>query len=238
MAESFYTDNMTVNEILNLSPDVISKMNTRDISRALRTASLAANKRIERLLKQAKKTKDGYVLKKSAKHNIAIDALNAVTQDGKKKAKFGVKNAKTRNEMIEQLGEIRNFMNMRSSTLKGAKKVRQEREKRLFGKTAEQAGRGKTKKEKKEIQRTFAEKVSHAYELFRKFLEHEGMPNSPYMKFQGSDTILNLIGQRVINGKTDEDVMQAALEQMEQSYIEEQQEWEEATGGDFWEYFD
>ena len=44
MADKFYTDNMTVNEILNLTPDVISKMNTRDISRALRTVSLAANK--------------------------------------------------------------------------------------------------------------------------------------------------------------------------------------------------
>lgn len=238
MAESFYTDNMTVNEILNLTPDVISKMNTRDISRALRTVSLAANKRINRLLKQTKKTKDGYVLKKSAKHNIAVDALNAVTQDGRVKVKFGVKQASTRNEMIEQLGEVRRFMSMRSSTLKGAKDIRREREKRLFGKTAEQAGRGKTKKQKKEIEQTFKDKVSQAYALFRKFLEHEGMPNSPYMKFQGSESILNLIGKKVINGEDEEDVLKSAVEQMEEEYIKEQEEWEEATGGDFWEYFE
>ena len=191
MANTFYTDNMTVNEILNLTPDVISKMNTRDISRALRTVSLAANKRINRLLKQTKKTKDGYVLKKSAKHNIAVDALNALTSDGTKKPKFGVKQAKTRNEMIEQLGEARRFMQMRTSTLKGAKEVRKEREKRLFGKTTEQAIRGKTKKQQKEIKSTFAEKISEAYARYRKFLEAEGIPNSPYSKFAGSESILN-----------------------------------------------
>ncbi len=237
MADSFYTDNMTVNEILNLTPDVISRMNERDVSRALRTVSLAANKRINRLLKQARKTKDGYVPKKSAKYNIAVDALNAVTQDGKLKPKFGVKQSKTRNEMIEQLGEVRRFMNMRSSTLKGAKDIRREREKRLFGKTSEQASRGKSKKEKKIIEKTFRQKVSDAYALFRKFLEHEGMPNSPYMKFQGSDTILNLIGKKIINGDSEDDTLQAAVNEMEHQYIKEQEEWQEATGGDFWEYF-
>lgn len=238
MPDAFYTDNMTVNEILNLTPDVISKMNTRDISRALRTVSLAANKRINRLLKQTKKTKDGYVLKKSAKHNIAVDALNALTSDGTKKPKFGVKQAKTRNEMIEQLGEARRFMQMRTSTLKGAKEVRKEREKRLFGKTTEQAIRGKTKKQQKEIKSTFAEKISEAYARYRKFLEAEGIPNSPYSKFAGSESILNLIGGKTINGETEEDTLQAAMEKFDKNYEEQQAEWNEATGGDFWEYFE
>ena len=238
MANTFYTDNMTVNEILNLTPDVISKMNTRDISRALRTVSLAANKRINRLLKQTKKTKDGYVLKKSAKHNIAVDALNALTSDGTKKPKFGVKQAKTRNEMIEQLGEARRFMQMRTSTLKGAKEVRKEREKRLFGKTTEQAIRGKTKKQQKEIKSTFAEKISEAYARYRKFLEAEGIPNSPYSKFAGSESILNLIGSKTINGEDEENTLQAAMEKFDKNYEEQQAEWNEATGGDFWEYFE
>ena len=238
MADTFYTDNMTVNEILNLTPDVISKMNTRDISRALRTVSLAANKRINRLLKQTKKTKDGYVLKKSAKHNIAVDALNALTSDGTKKPKFGVKQAKTRNEMIEQLGEARRFMQMRTSTLKGAKEVRKEREKRLFGKTTEQAIRGKTKKQQKEIKSTFAEKISEAYARYRKFLEAEGIPNSPYSKFAGSESILNLIGSKTINGEDEENTLQAAMEKFDKNYEEQQAEWNEATGGDFWEYFE
>ena len=237
MADSFYTDNMTVNEILNLSNEQIAKLNERDVSRALRTVSLAANKRIQRLMQQARKTKDGYVPKKSAKRNIAVDALNAVTNDGTKKVKFGVKSAPTRNKMIEQIGEIRRFMNMQTSTVSGAVKVRKEREKRLFGKTAEQAGRGKTKKEKKEIEKKFSQKVSEAYALFRKYLEYEGLPNSPYMKFAGSDTILNLIGKKIINGDSEEETLQAAINEAEAQYIKEQEEWTEATGGDFWEYF-
>ena len=228
---------MTVNEILNLSNEQISKLNERDVSRALRTVSLAANKRIQRLMQQARKTKDGYVPKKSAKRNIAVDALNAVTNDGKTKVKFGVKSAPTRNKMIEQIGEIRRFMNMQTSTVSGAVKVRKEREKRLFGKTAEQAGRGKTKKEKKEIEKKFSQKVSEAYALFRKYLEYEGLPNSPYMKFAGSDTILNLIGKKIINGDSEEETLQAAINEAEAQYIKEQEEWTEATGGDFWEYF-
>ena len=237
MADSFYTDNMTVNEILNLSNEQIAKLNERDVSRALRTVSLAANKRIQRLMQQARKTKDGYVPKKSAKRNIAVDALNAVTNDGKTKVKFGVKSAPTRNKMIEQIGEIRRFMNMQTSTVSGAVKVRKEREKRLFGKTAEQAGRGKTKKEKKAIEKKFSQKVSEAYALFRKYLEYEGLPNSPYMKFAGSDTILNLIGKKIINGDSEEETLQAAINEAEAQYIKEQEEWTEATGGDFWEYF-
>ena len=237
MADSFYTDNMTVNEILNLSNEQIAKLNERDVSRALRTVSLAANKRIQRLMQQARKTKDGYVPKKSAKRNIAVDALNAVTNDGKTKVKFGVKSAPTRNKMIEQIGEIRRFMNMQTSTVSGAVKVRKEREKRLFGKTAEQAGRGKTKKEKKAIEKKFSQKVSEAYALFRKYLEYEGLPNSPYMKFAGSDSILNLIGKKIINGDSEEETLQAAIDEAEAQYIKEQEEWLDATGGDFWEYF-
>ena len=238
MAKSFYTDNMTVNQILNMSHSELASLNERDVSRALRTVSLAANKRIKRLMEQSKKTSEGYVPKKTAKRNIATDALNAVTNDGKTKVKFGVKSAPTRNKMIEQIGEIRRFMNMQSSTVSGAVKVRKAREKRLFGKTSEQAGKGKTKKEKKAIEKKFSEKISDAYALYRKYLEHEGLPNSPYMKFEGSENILNLIGKKIINGDSEEETLEAALELGEQQYIQEQEEWEEATGGDFWEYFE
>ena len=236
MADSFYVDNMTVNEILTLSNEVISKMNTRDISRALRTVSLAANKRVNRLLKQTKKTKDGYVLKKSAQYNIAVDAINAVTQDGKQKVQFGVKYANTRNEMIEQLGDIRKFMGMKTSTIQGAKNVRREREQRLFGTTTEKASRGKTKKEKKTITKKLSDKVSEAYATFRKFLEHEGMPNSPYMRFAGSESVLNLIGSKIINGEDEEDALTAAINFMTRAYEEEQETWNQITSSDdFWE---
>ena len=140
--------------------------------------------------------------------------------------------------MIEQIGEIRRFMAMRSSTVSGAVKVRKEREQRLFGKTREQAKRGKTKKEQKEIEKRFSEKISYAYSLFRKFLEYEGLPNSPYMRFEGSESVLNMIGKMVINGEDEYDIMDKAVSLMEDQYIKEQEEFEEQIGGDFWEFFD
>ena len=238
MADSFFTDNMTVSQILNLSNEVLSGMNKREISRALRTVSLAANKRVARLQQQARKTKEGYVPKKSAAYNIAVDALNAISNDGQKKIKFGVKQASTRNEMIQQIGEIRRFMSMQSSTVRGAVRVRQQREKRLFGKTSEQAKRGKTKKEQKKIEKTFRQRVSEAYALYRKYLEHEGLPNSPYIKFAGSENILSLIGKKIINGDDPDDALQAAIDLGNKQYEEQVNEFEQATGGDFWEYFE
>ena len=236
MANSFYTDNLTVNEILNLSDEIISKMNTRDVSRALRTVSLAANKRVNRLLKQTKKTQEGYVLKKSASHNVAVDALNAVSNDGQKKIKFGVKQAKTRNQMIEQFYEVKKFMAMKTSTISGAVKVRKEREMRVFGKTTEQATKGKTKKEQKVIAQNYADKMSEVYRVFRKFLEHEGYPNSPYMRFEGSESILHLIGNRIINGGSEEDALESAIARASYKYEEEQEKWNQITSMDsFWE---
>ena len=88
--QPFFTEGMTVKEILNISPDQLMKLNKRDISRALRTVSLAANKRISKLKDKAKKTPSGYVPKAKGSQ-INTSALNWVTNDGHKRTKFGVK---------------------------------------------------------------------------------------------------------------------------------------------------
>ena len=228
----FYTDNMTAKEILNLSDKVLSTFNTREMSRALRTVSLVANKRINRLMKQAKKTKTGYVQKKSAKYNIALDSLNAVTNDGKKKIKFGVKQAKTRNEMYEQLNEIRKFMSMQTSTLSGAVNVRKQREIRLFGETTEKATKkAKTKAEKKLIKQTFSDKMKNAFSTYRKFLEFEGLPNDKYFRFQGSDSILSLVGSQILDDNDPEAVLQNAIDRFEADYISNEKQYNEITSG-------
>ena len=51
--QPFMVEGMTVSDIIKLGDDVISKMNQRDLSRALRTIALAANKRLNRLKKKA-----------------------------------------------------------------------------------------------------------------------------------------------------------------------------------------
>ena len=131
--EPFSVDGLTVDQILKLDADTLNKMSSREMSRALRTAALAANKRINRLLAQAKKTKEGYKLKKSAKYDIALDALNYITKDGKLDPKFSAK-GKTLNQLRSELARIRTFMNdLQTSTIKGAMKVRKDREIRILG---------------------------------------------------------------------------------------------------------
>lgn len=210
MARPFYTDGMTVAEILALGDDVLSKMSQRDLSRALRTVSLAANKRLQRLQKQAVKRKGGYVEKKGGK-GIYTGALNAATDSGKKAAKFGV-GSKSRNQMYSEFARVRDFMSMKSSTVKGAVAVRKGMEKRAFGKTREEFGKGKTKKEQGIINRMLEAKAKEVYSEFRRFLE-DHMVNPG----EESGRILETIGKKIIGeGATGEDGYKAA----EQTYTE------------------
>lgn len=227
----FYTDGMTVEEILSLGDDILSKLDQRDMSRAVRTAALAANKRMNKLLAQAKKTKEGYVVKKSAQYNIALDALNSITADGTKKIKFSAKD-KTRNELYHELSVIRTFMNMQTSTLKGAVRVRKEREKRTLGTTSEEYIKKQIKlmkknkklnkkqilKAAKEIRNYIDEKTKKAYELFRKFNEMKGIPNNPYRNYSGSDEVLEEIGQRTLSDEDDDDILDKVALSYQQMY--------------------
>ena len=231
--QPFYVEGMTVSEILNISPDQLMKLNKRDVSRALRTVSLAANKRINRLKSKATKTKDGYVPKTKGSQ-INTSALNWVTNDGHKRTKFGVKKSSTRNEMLHQLKTIKQFMEMKTSTVKGATEVRKDIEKRLFGKTREQAARGvKTKKAKAEIYKRYETMSREVWSYYRKFLEIKGRDPHSYMS--GSETIIELIGQKVVSGASEEESIQAALDMFKSSYEEEQAEYNALfNDDDFW----
>lgn len=239
MKKSFKVEGLTVNEILSLGDDTLNSLDQRDMSRAVRTAALAANKRINRLLAQAKKTKSGYVLKKSAKYDIALDALNYITKDGKLAPKFGAK-GKTRNELYSELARIRTFMNdLQTSTIKGAMQVRKDREIRILGLSKEdylkealkeEAKLKKarlTKKEKEALtakwSQTFKDYDSKAWENFRKFLEMESdLSNKPYIKFYGSEAVIELIGQRTLSDGDEEEMLQAAHNKRQEMYLAQQ----------------
>lgn len=217
MADGFYTDGMTVAEILALGDDILSKMSKRDLSRALRTVSLAANKRIDRLEKQAVKRKGGYVERKSGK-GISTAALNAVTNDGKTTGKFKVGN-KSRNQMYSEFARAREFMAMKSSTVKGAVAVRKGMEERAFGKTREEAAKGKTKKQQEAITRTFQDKVKEVYSEFRKFLEEENVDKGD------TGRILAIIGKKIIGDDgTGDEAREAARQSLTEAYETKQQE--------------
>lgn len=231
--QPFYTEGMTVKEILNISPDQLMKLNKRDISRALRTVSLAANKRISKLKDKAKKTPSGYVPKAKGSQ-INTSALNWVTNDGHRRTKFGVKKASTRNEMLHQISQIKQFMSMKTSTVRGATEIRKDIEKRLFGKTREQAARRvKTKKAKAEVYARYESMSRDVWAYYRKFLELKG--RDPHSYYSGSDTIIDMIGQSVLSGKGEEETIQSALDLFKSQYEEEQAEYNNLfNDDDFW----
>ena len=229
----FYVEGMTVEQILSMNPREMMKLDTREISRALRTISLAANKRINRLKQYAKKTTTGYV-PKGVKTQIATDALNWVTKNGKVKMPFGVKSAGTRNKMLQQISTIKQFMSMKSSTVTGATQLRKQREKKLFGKTREQAGRGQTKKQKQQTYNNFQEMNARVWELYYKFMELSGM--DPHSVWSGSDEILEIVGHGVAEGKSDEEIITEALSKVKEAYEESQEEYNKIFGDD-WENF-
>lgn len=239
MAKNFYTDGMTVEEILNLGDDQIRALSKRDISHALRTVSLAANKRVNRLLDNAIKRGGQYVEKKSAKKAIALDALNKLADESDGNLKFSGK-GKTRNQMIAELGRARSFMEMKTSTISGAESVRKMRESRALGKTREdvmkeaaesyrkeykqRTGKAPTKKQVKEVQvksfKEFQKLNSEIWARFRKFNEM----NNKTGKYQGSDEILDMIANRSVNGADEAETLAEAAKLYEQQYIEHMQE--------------
>lgn len=171
MAKSYFNEDlnidvskMTVGELLSLSSDTIQKLSKREMSKVVRTLSLAANKRMNRLLQNSVKRKTGefdkktgkplyhWEEKKSGKYKIATDAINYITDDGRQSTKFGVGD-KTRNEMLKEFGRIREFMKLETSTIKGAVNVRKSREKRILNQTREDYIKSELKKFKRDFKK-------------------------------------------------------------------------------------
>lgn len=234
MAKKFYVDGLTVDQILNMDPAEMAKLNKRDISRALRTVALAANKRIEKLEKYAKKTRHGYEPRLNTKKAIAVDALNWVTSDGVTSGKFGVRKSDTRNQMIAQIGRARQFMTMKSSTVTGAVNLRKMREKTLFGKTREQAGRGKSKSERKRTYKKFHESYAQIWDAYYKYREYRGQ--DPHALYDDSDRVLTMLGQYIFNGASVDEAVQQTIREMDKQYEEQQQEYEDLFGDDFTDF--
>lgn len=253
-SKKFFTDGMTVDEILSLPADVLNSLSARDMSRALRTVALAANKRVDKLLKNAVKRKTGtydkntgkplyeYREKKSGKA-IATDALNYITNDGRNSPKFSVGD-KNRNEMYKELARVKDFMRLETSTIKGAVAVRKAREARILGQTREQYAAKQVRAYKRDYEKKTGRKPSKrniekvrkaamnehvsmsslAWHYFRTFLESEGLPNNLYHHFDESETVIGLIGSRTAAGQSEAEIHQAAHEYLQRRYEAAQDE--------------
>lgn len=231
-------DDLTVAELLAIGPDELSRMSQKDIQRIVRTTSLAANKRINRLLENSVKRNGAYQAKKSSKYTIAPDALNWMIDEnkartGKKKGtieKFGVGDKTDKQSLMKELGRIRKFMSMKTSTIKGATEVRRTREKKATGKTREDViKKAKTKKEVKQMLKEYEQHIGDVYEQFRKYIEtyHPASLNKrweKYTPFQGSEAVLNEIRYRVANGDPEDHDTLEQLNRVENEDYETQQE--------------
>ena len=230
MTDTFFTDGMTVDDILHLDLQTINSLNKRDLSRALRTVSLAANKRVKRL--------------KDNREDIAMDALNWLSDQGYSRKKFGSKN-KSLNEMRKEFFTAKQFMGMKTSKVRGAIQVRQGRESRIMGETREHAvskgrhdfvyryqqehgGRAPSMKaikaEIKRLEEQYKAMSSEAWSIYRKMLEAQGWPNSPYKNYYNSENIIEMIGERVAAGEDSDSILSHAINAFNESYEQEQEE--------------
>ena len=224
---AFYVDNMTVGQILDLGDDILSSLTEKDMSRALRTVSLAANKRINRLMKYAKKRGGKYVEKVSSP---GLDLTSLNTLEG---GRFGVgrgESKKTRNEMYKELMRARRFMNAKTSTVKGSIEVRKKKERALFGQTREEITKGMSKKEAKQKIKEITELMPDIYETYDEAIAEYEMSGG-YKKETGS-MILQDIGRDMLEGIPAEAAKENAKIQADQRYEEAQEQKE--TAEDFW----
>lgn len=230
MSKKFYVDGLTVDQILNMDPAQMAKLDKRDISRALRTVSLAANKRIANLEKYAKKTRHGYEPRLKATKSIAVDALNWVTSDGKGSSRFGVKKSDTRNQMLRQIGRIRQFMNMKSSTVTGAVKLRKIREQNIFGKTREQAYKGQNKREKAKTNAKYNKMYASIWTAYYRYRELKGQ--NPHAYYDDSSRVLSALTYVIETGGSVDEAVRYATEEMNRQYEEQQMEYNDLFSDD------
>lgn len=234
MPNKFYVDGMTVSEILDLGDDVLSKLSARDLSRALRTVALAANKRMNRLLKYAYKRgeKIDRYGRRTPNYIEKLDGpgLDLHALEKTKGKKFSVGN-KNRNEIYQELARAREFMAQKTSTVKGAKEVRKAREIAMFGKTREQMTKGMTKKEKRAFVKNLKEVMAQTYEQQNQF-EEDYANMGLYEKDEGRRKFREL-GTRILKGEDPEEVRKS----IEAETTAEYEQAQEAAGGPeaFWQ---
>ena len=209
------TFGMTVEELLKLDADAIRSLDERNLSHAVRTLSLAANKRINRLTQYTKKNaKIGEYVEKAGGPGLDFTALYAVSERKKKGIDGEYEYGKIRRFGMgrtpiktEQMGDYRtefnraaNFLRAKSSTVAGAKKLRKEKERALFGETREEAykkqvKKGMTKRQKttlkKEIQKNFEDLLDDTYTEYNKMKE-EDQQEGKYKKTQGRKNLRSL----------------------------------------------
>ena len=200
--QPFMVEGMTISEIIALGDDVISKMNTRDLSRALRTVALAANKRLNRLKKKAEVSVNemgDVTYTDISGQGIDFEALYFT--GGKK---FGLGKGKhKRSDIYKEFAKVRSFLNAESTTIAGAIKLRKKRERQLFGTTREELYANIPPAEAALFEAEMKDMMKDIYSEFHRWKE-EYQIEGGYNKELGK-RVLKMFGRRTMKGMTAED---------------------------------
>jgi len=136
--------------------------------------------------------------------------------------------------MIAQIGRVRQFMAMKTSTVTGAVNVRKAREKNLFGKTREQMARGKSPKQKQAIYKNMQQMYDTIWSSYHKYRELKGQ--DPHAYYEDSMQVLSLLGQKVTSGLPEDEAIVQTINEMSTQYEEQQMEYNDLFGDDFGEF--
>ena len=195
---------MTLEQVMNLTWDQINKMKLKELKAATKIVGDVANKRIKRL------EKSDY---------IATNALNAVRDGG---GGFSIK-GKNMNQLRGELNRARQFINAKTSTVTGAKKVYKAREKALYG----------TPSQTREEAIKRAQQSSKVEEVYGKFLQL----NPTSKNTIGSDKVRSAVAE-IVDDNPDMSV-DDLLEMMSDRYMElyeetvgDEYEWDEGDEDD------
>lgn len=231
-SKPFYTEGMTIEEIMSLGDDVIRGLDTRDISRAVRTLSLAANKRFNRLLNRADILKDKkgniskfveHTDKRGKSYGLDFNALYGyksyieAAAPGKKVKPFGVTNVKTKKDEEGYIGalkaeftRVRNFLQAESTTIEGSVDLRRQKEIELFGITREERleqmyQEGYSYEDMIRMVNNRNDLMSDVYDTFHKWKELYALIGT-YNTTEGKN-MLREIGEYMAKGYSDEDAL-------------------------------
>ena len=241
-SKPFYTDNMTIEQIMALGDDTLRAMSKRDISRAVRTLSLAANKRLKRLSNHAIKSVDqktgDVVYTEKGNKGIDFEALYSNTDEKGNLKKFGVGRSKDVHigTIKAEFERARNFLKAPSTKIPGAIKLRQKRERQVFGKTREEITKGMSKAEAEEMSEEMKEIIREAFKGLHEWKE-QSQNASKYDKDMGK-RIVRMFQRRLSKGMDREEARGSIDKYYDKKYERQEaaaQEQEATQDVDFWQ---
>lgn len=217
---------MNIQDILNLGDDQLNSMTEKELKQVTTILVSAANKRLKRLRENVKYTtvsdgeggRKGKWIEKGGS-GVATDAFNYATRGKMNYQKFSVA-GKDRNQTYKEFARIRQFMGMKTSTIKGAKKVRRDREFLTFGFSREQLLKGLKGKERTAMIKRINQEIADTYDLYHKFKEL-----NPHFEYTNGSlppddpkSPIRVISEMVHNGMNADDILQSINDSYTQQY--------------------